>query len=108
MDYIAVRKSEMPASAFASWLRCEICSRDAQIDDVLARLGSASSVARPSLAAPGDDAMRRRRTRRACEHPGGCDTMPCFSVPGDVRGTFCRAHKLDGMIDVVNKRKRIA
>lgn len=38
-----------------------------------------------------------------CNHPG-CMIVARFNIPGKKAGLFCRAHSLDGMVDVVNKR----
>lgn len=45
----------------------------------------------------------RSKKHKRCEKDG-CDTIPCFNVPGEKRGKFCLEHKEDGMVDVRHKR----
>lgn len=36
----------------------------------------------------------------------GCKKQPYFNLEGETKGVYCKEHKLDGMIDVKNKRCR--
>ena len=33
----------------------------------------------------------------------GCNIRPNYNYKGEKKGIFCNSHKLDGMIDVINK-----
>lgn len=37
----------------------------------------------------------------------GCSKQPMFNTPGMKKGRFCKDHKLDGMIDVKNKKCQV-
>ena len=39
-----------------------------------------------------------------CKFEGGCDKRASFNTPGKSKRFFCKEHKKEGMIDVVNKR----
>ena len=46
---------------------------------------------------------RKQKRGNRCRHPQGCDTSPCFGYAGE-RPRYCKAHALQGMEDVKNKR----
>lgn len=33
-----------------------------------------------------------------------CKTIACFNIKGESKGIYCSLHKLDGMVDVKNKK----
>jgi len=37
----------------------------------------------------------------------GCNKRPTYNKPGLKKGMYCSVHKLEGMMDVVNKRMGI-
>ena len=39
-----------------------------------------------------------------CAHDGCHKTSPVFNTAGSPNGLYCAAHKLEGMVDVKNKR----
>ena len=40
---------------------------------------------------------------KKCEYGNGCTVQPSFNYPGEMGGMFCGCHRLEGMINVVNK-----
>ena len=40
---------------------------------------------------------------KKCEHGNGCSVQPSFNYPGEMGGMFCGCHRMEGMVNVVNK-----
>ncbi len=40
---------------------------------------------------------------KKCEYGNGCTIQPSFNYPGEMGGMFCGCHRLEGMVNVVNK-----
>ncbi len=40
---------------------------------------------------------------KKCEYGNGCTVQPSFNYPGEMGGMFCGCHRLEGMVNVVNK-----
>ena len=40
---------------------------------------------------------------KKCEYGNGCSVQPSFNYPGEMGGMFCGCHRLEGMVNVVNK-----
>ncbi len=38
-----------------------------------------------------------------CEKTNCVIKFPCFNYSGEIKGLYCKKHKLDGMIDLINK-----
>jgi hypothetical protein len=43
------------------------------------------------------------QAHKKCEYGNGCTVQPSFNYPGLMEGMFCGCHRLEGMINVVNK-----
>ena len=43
--------------------------------------------------------------RKRCIH-NNCEILPCYNLPNEITPKFCKAHKLENMIDIINKNKK--
>lgn len=51
---------------------------------------------------PADQRPKRGRKQQECAREG-CGARPSFNAPDETKGLYCTKHKLDGMIDVMNR-----
>ena len=89
---------------------CNAHKTEGMVDVVSKRCAQEGCSAYPSFNVPGDEPRfcrpdgrhGGRREQAVCA--GGVSAHPSFNVPAETRPRFCKAHKTEGMVDVVSKR----
>ena len=67
--------------------------------------GSQVRCASPGSSCPSaEDLKQQRQEANKRKREEGPSLDPCFNLPTERRGRFCKEHKLEGMVDVKNKR----
>jgi hypothetical protein len=95
--------------------KCVPSSEDSLLSLVPELNSSALSPKEPSLSSsdtiqPGTSPKASLRLsgicatgHKKCEYGNGCTVQPSFNYPGEMGGMFCGCHRLEGMVNVVNK-----
>jgi hypothetical protein len=61
------------------------------------------SMSFPDAVSPCTTERLKGATHKKCEYGNGCAKQPSFNYPGEIGGMFCGDHRLEGMVNVVNK-----